>query len=193
MGTRVPARVAIVFDWDSWWAIERSGQSAETSYLALIAPWHAALAEAGVVADFVRGDEDLTGYPLIIAAGMYVATDTQIAALDAAAVGGSTVLVTSQSAIVDEQLHIRLNGYLGGLQKTLGVWIEEFAPLAGAWARPGAAPVDPEATGQPTLEVVGAIFPTRRTKGHDWSDVVRVRDADVRATFSGGILDGCRR
>jgi beta-galactosidase len=190
MGTRVPARAAIVFDWDSWWAIERGGQAADTNYLSLVSPWHAALAQAGVTTDFVRGDEDLSGYQLIVAAGMYVATDAQISALNEAVDSGSTVVVTSQSAVVDGSLHVRLGGYLGNLQKSLGIWIEEFAPLAGAWARPGAAPVRHSATAAPVVDVLGDIFPGGRAQGHRWSEVVRVRDAEVLATFTHDALAG---
>ncbi|WP_425826250.1 beta-galactosidase [Streptomyces fractus] len=190
MGERVEARAAIVFDWDSWWAVEQRGLPARSSYPALVAPWHATLSEAGVTVDFVRGDEDLTGYPLIVVPSLFVATDAQTAALDDAATAGSTVLVTAQSAVVDESLHVRLGGYLGGLQKTLGIWIEEFAPLAGAEARPGRAPVRPEATVPPTIDVRGDILPGGRATGVEWSESVRNRDAEVKATFVSGPLAG---
>lgn len=190
MGEPVPAHAAIVLDWHSWWAIEQRGLPVHSTYLALIAPWHAALTRAGAVVDFVHGDEDLTGYSLVVAPNMFVATEAQLAALDAAAYAGSTVLVTAQSAIVDESLRVRLNGYLGGLQETLGLWIEEFAPLAGAWARPGFVPVRPEATIAPTIELLGELLPGGRATGVEWAEVVRVRDAEVKATFVGGALDG---
>ena len=190
VGKPVPAQAAIVFDWNSWWAIEQRGLPVHSSYLALVAPWHAALTKAGVVVDFVQGHEDLRAYPLVIVPNLFVATDAQLEALDAAAHSGSTVLVTAQSAIVDESLHVRLNGYLGKLQETLGIWIEEFAPLAGAWQRPGAVPVRPEATVRPTVEIVSDLLPDGRGTGVGWTEVVRIRDAEVRAHFSGGHLDG---
>lgn len=190
MGAPVPAQAAIVLDWHSWWAIEQRGLPVHSNYLALIAPWHASLTQAGAVVDFVHGDEDLTGYALVVAPSLFVATDTQLAALDAAARAGSTVLVTAQSAIVDESLRVRLNGYLGGLQQTLGVWIEEFAPLAGAWMRPGAVPVRPEATTAPTVEVLSELLPGGRATGVEWAEIVRVRDAEVKGTFDGGALAG---
>ncbi|MFH5879322.1 beta-galactosidase [Arthrobacter sp. NA-172] len=36
MGTKTQAQAAIVFDWDSWWAIEQRGMPAESSYLSLV-------------------------------------------------------------------------------------------------------------------------------------------------------------
>lgn len=190
MGTRTRARAALVFDWDSRWAIEQTGLPATSSYLALVAPWHAALTEAGLTVDLTPGDEDLTGYPIVVVPSLFVLTDAQAAAIDAAARAGSTVLVTSQTGIVDENLHARLGGYLGELQTTLGVWIEEFWPLGGAWARPGAIPVTPESTVAPTVPVRGEVFGPEAVTGVEWSEAVHVRDASVRAVFEGGPLSG---
>lgn len=190
MGTRVDARAAVVFDWDSWWAIERRALPVTSNYLHLVTPWHSALAEAGVLADLVRGDEDLTRYDLIIVPALFVASDAQLAALTAAAESGATILVTAQSAILDERMHARLGGYLGALQGTLGIWIEEFMPLGGAWDRPGSTPVRPETTNAPELEIVGDVLSSGRATAQHWSEVVHVVDAEVLATFRGGVLDG---
>jgi len=190
LGTRTRAHAAVVFDWDSRWAIEQAGLPTTSSYLALAAHWHAALTEAGLTVDLAPGDEDLTGYPIVIAPSLFVLTDAQAAAIDAAAAAGSTVLVTSQTGIVDQNLRVRLGGYLGDLQTTLGVWIEEFWPLGGAWARPGAIPVAPESTIAPTVAVRGEVFGAQAVRGHEWSESVHVRDASVRAVFEGGPLSG---
>ena len=190
VGTRTHAQAVVVFDWDSRWAIEQAGLPTTSSYLALTAHWHAALTEAGLTVDLARGDEDLSGYPIVVVPSLFVLTDAQAAAIDAAARAGSTVLVTSQTGIVDQDLRARLGGYLGELQATLGVWIEEFWPLGGAWARPGAIPVTPESTVDPTVRVRGDVFGAEEATGIEWSEAVRVRDASVRAVFEGGHLDG---
>ncbi|MGN6426450.1 MAG: beta-galactosidase [Leifsonia sp.] len=190
VGTPTQAHAAVLFDWDSRWAIEQTGLPATSSYLALVAPWHGALTEAGVTVDLVRGDEDLSAYPIVIVPSLFVLTDAQAEAIDRAALAGSIVLVTSQSGIVDENLHARLGGYLGRLQSTLGVWIEEFWPLGGAWARPGAIPVAPESTIAPTVRVRGSVFGQEAVAGVEWSETVHVRDAVVRAVFEEGQLSG---
>jgi beta-galactosidase len=190
LGTRTRAHAAVVFDWDSRWAIEQACLPTPSSYLALAAHWHAALTEAGLTVDLAPGHEDLTAYPIVIVPSLFVLTDAQAAAIDAAAAAGSTVLVTSQTGIVDQNLRVRLGGYLGDLQTTLGVWIEEFWPLGGAWARPGAIPVAPESTIAPTVSVRGEVFGAQAVRGHEWSESVHVRDASVRAVFEGGPLSG---
>jgi beta-galactosidase len=190
MGTRTHAHAAVVFDWDSRWAIEQAGLPASSNYLSLVSRWHAALTEAGLTVDLTIGDEDLTGYPIVIVPSLFVMTDAQAKAIDDAVRAGSTVLVTDQTGIVDENLRVRLGGYLGGLQSTLGVWIEEFCPLGGAWARPGAIPVAPESTIAPTVRVRGEVLGPDAVVGVEWSETVHVRDAVVRAVFEGGHLSG---
>ncbi|MFP3466487.1 beta-galactosidase [Leifsonia sp. SIMBA_070] len=190
MGTATRAQAALVFDWDSWWAIEQRGLPAATSYLALVSRWHAALTEAGLTVDLVQADAGLTAYPIVVVPSLFVMTDAQAEAIDAAARAGSSVLVTDQTGIVDENLRARLGGYLGELQSTLGVWIEEFWPLAGAWARPGAIPVAEEATIAPTVGVAGAVFVDGRATAAEWTEAVHVREAEVQAVFVGGALDG---
>ena len=188
VGTRTRAQAVLVFDWDSWWAIEQQGLPARSSYLALVSRWHAALTEAGLTVDLTRGDEDLSGYPLVIVPSLFVTTDAQAAAIDAAARAGSTVLVTDQTGIVDSDLRVRLGGYLGALQSTLGVWIEEFWPLAGAWARPGVIPVSPESTVPPTVTVRGPLFSDRVLTGVEWAETVHAREAKILAVFGDGPL-----
>lgn len=188
MGTTVQSQAAIVLSWDSWWAIEQRGLPAEASYPRLVASWHAALTDAGVVVDFVRGDEhDLHRYPLIIAPSVFVTDDARLQALDRAVSAGSTLLITPQSAVLDETLRVRLGGYLGSLQTTLGLWIEEFSPLAGATPN---GPTYPAPTEPPTIEVEGDVFMGGTATGVEWTDVVRVTDAEVKARFVGGALDG---
>jgi beta-galactosidase len=190
MGSPTQAHAVLLFDWDSWWAIEQRGQATTSSYLALVSRWHAALTEAGLTVDLARGDGDLTGYPIVVVPSLYVLTDAQAAAIDAAARSGSSVLVTDQTGIVDENLRVHLGGYLGGLRSTLGVWIEEFSPLTGAWAKPGGIPVTAEATVAPTVRVCGDVFADGSATAGEWAEAVRIRDAETRAVFHDGPLAG---
>ena len=89
-------------------------------------------------------------------------------------------MVTFQTGIVDERMHITSGGYLGSLQTTLGVRVEEFAPLA---------PPDPrrdDSGTPPTIALEGELAGT----GTLWSERVRVSDADVLSVFGPGDLAG---
>jgi beta-galactosidase len=152
-------------------------------YLHVLFAWHRALTALGIVVDFVRADGDLTGYTVVVAPAHVVATDAQVANLSAFAESG-TLVVGFATAVTDEDLHVRLNGYLGEpLRRALGVWIEEFAPPAG----PDLRNLGSEAP--PPLGLSGEVFGGDAT-GAIWAEYLRIEDADIVATFTGGNLDG---
>jgi beta-galactosidase len=182
-GSRVPSDVAIVLDWDSWWAIEQPASPTEVSYLGVLFAWHRAITSLGLAVDFVRSGDDLSGYRVVVAPAHFAASDAQVENLASFAEAG-TLVVGFGTAITDEHLHVRLGGYLGEpLRRALGVWIEEFAPPAGPDLR---AQGLSEAPRQP---LDGEMFGGAAT-GQTWSEYVRVEDAETVATFTDGALDG---
>ncbi|WP_210481071.1 beta-galactosidase [Naasia sp. SYSU D00948] len=189
VGTRVPARVAMVFDWDSWWAIEQPASPTAVPYLSGVFAWHRSLQALGVVVDFVQPQSDLSAYGLVLVPSLFVATDAQLESLHEYASSGGRLLVTHQTAILDEDLHVRLGGYLGRLQETLGLWIEEFSPSAGAIGPYAGADVTPEAATVPNVPFEGDIV-GGRAEGLHWAEVVRPREAAVLARFAEPGLEG---
>ncbi|MCC4909265.1 beta-galactosidase [Microbacterium sp. cx-59] len=130
-GTRVTAQSAILFDWNSWWALEGEGRpSDQLAYLDQVHAAHAALSAHGLTADVVHPSTDLSGYRLVIVPALHLVSDADAAALRAFAEAGGTVLVTFSSGIVDETDRVRLGGYPGAFRDLVGVFGEEFAPLA---------------------------------------------------------------
>ena len=183
-GTRVASSVAIALDWDSWWAIEQPASPASVSYLDVLFTWHRAFTSLGLVVDFVPADGDLSSYGVVVAPGPFVATDAQLENLVAFAESGGVLLVGFGTAITDEDLHVRLGGYLGEpLRRALGVWIEEFAPPAAPDLRAigGGAP--------PPVALEGAVL-GGEALGGEWAEYVRVEDATTLATFTEGALAG---
>ena len=129
-GSRADNDVAILFDWQAWWACELdSHPSEDVRYLDRLHALHRALLDQGVGVDVVHPDSDLTGYRLILVPTLYIVTDAAAARLEAAVAGGATALVTYFSGIVDEHDHIRLGGYPGAFRDLLGIRVEEFTPL----------------------------------------------------------------
>ncbi len=183
-GSRVSASVAIALDWDSWWAIEQPASPTSVSYLETLFAWHRALTSQGLAVDFVRADGDLSPYRLVVVPAHFVATDAQLERLAAFAEAGGTLVVGFGTAITDEHLHVRLGGYFGErMRRTLGVWIEEFAPPAAPdlRARGGGVP--------PAVALAGDVF-GGEASGTVWSEFVRVEDAETLARFSVGALAG---
>jgi beta-galactosidase len=182
-GTRVPSRVAITLDWDSWWAIEQPASPTEVPYVRTLFAWHRALSSLGLTVDFVRAEADLSGYSLVVVPAHFVATDAQVANLASYAQTGCLV-VGFGTAITDENLHVRLGGYLGEpLRRSLGVWIEEFAP-------PAAPDLQNTGTGTPAAQPLLGELLGADAVGTVWSEYLRVEDAETLATFTHGALAG---
>lgn len=176
------AKVAIVVDWDSWWSIEQDSTPGDISYREGLFAWYRTLWERNVAVDFVRASSNLSSYTLVIAPSLFVATAQDLINLDAFARSGGQLVVTYQTAITDENARISPGGYLGSLQKTLGVRVEEFAPPAGP---------DLAATGLTTHPAV-TIRAARlgQVSASVWSEYIHVDGAETIATFSDGDLRG---
>jgi beta-galactosidase len=129
-GSRTANQVALLFDWNAWWACELdSHPSVDVRYLDRAHAFHAALTDAGVGVDIVHPGSDLSAYSLIVVPTLYTVTDAVADSVATQAARGATVVVTYFSGIVDENDHIRLGGYPGAFRDLLGVRVEEFLPL----------------------------------------------------------------
>ncbi len=129
-GTRVHADVALLFSWESWWASDAENRPTHAiAYLDQVHALYGALHDLGVTVDVVRPGADLTGYRLVVAPGLYLVSDADAAALDAAVASGTHALVTFYSGVVDEHDRVRPGGYPGAWRDLLGVRVEEFAPV----------------------------------------------------------------
>ncbi|MEV3859983.1 beta-galactosidase [Streptomyces sp. NPDC050095] len=128
---REAARVAILFDWGSWWTSEHdSHPTARLDYHREALDWYSALLRLGVRADIVPvGGTDLSAYDVVIAPVLHVVPQPLAKELTRYVECGGHLVTTYFSAIVDENDHIHLGGYPGALRDLLGIRIEEFGPL----------------------------------------------------------------
>lgn len=165
-GTTVPARVAIVFDWTVWWSLDQPDLPIGVDYPEAVFGWYRELYRNHIVVDFVSVDGPFDRYNAVIAPHLFAATDSQLQALAGFVEQGGRLLVTYLSGIVDNRGHAGSDRYLGPLAGTLGVRVEEFAPVAAAdsvllrsreeqpgWAADGAStsrPVMPRSCGRST-------------------------------------------
>lgn len=180
-GTPVDAHVAILVDWDSWWAIEQHATPTAIDYSAIVSEWHRALWRATITVDFVQPGSDLSAYSAVIAPSLYVLSDAAAATIDAYVRNGGTFVATFQTGILDPNLRISAGGYLGGLRDTLGIEIEEFAPLAGPAPQRAGAPISPKVITGEDLGVMNVSL---------WSEYLHVRAATVVARFDEGDVAG---
>ena len=115
------ARVALVFDWENWWAVEERDHPVEIDYLALSLEWYGALHKRGHDGRHRAAREVSTdGYDLVIAPALYLLRDEGAAALTRFVEDGGTLLAGPFTDIVDEHDQFRAGGFLTQLGPVLG-------------------------------------------------------------------------
>ncbi len=126
----VHADAAIVFDWDTWWALELDAHpSADLRYLEQVYSYYAPLWQKNVTVNFIRPDADLSRYKLVLVPNLYLVGDDAAANLERYVQNGGTLAMSFFSGIADENDHIRLGGYPAPFRKLLGLTVEEFDAL----------------------------------------------------------------
>jgi beta-galactosidase len=127
LGARTPARVALLFDWDSWWALEISdGPSRLVRYQQVVLAYHRALWDAGVDLDVVAVTADLSGYDVVLAPALHMIKGDLADRLAEVARRGGSVLATFLSGRVDEHDNAFLTDVPGPLGPLMGVRIDEW-------------------------------------------------------------------
>ncbi|WP_405156266.1 beta-galactosidase [Paenibacillus sp. FSL K6-0108] len=124
------ARVAIVFDWDNWWAIEKSsGPTVALNYVDQIHKYYAVFFRRNIQVDIVSVDTDISKYDIVLAPVLYMVKPGFAAKLEKFVEAGGTFLTTFFSGIVNESDIVTTGGYPGELRKLLGIWVEEIDAL----------------------------------------------------------------
>jgi beta-galactosidase len=129
-GARVAADVAILWDFESFWAQDLEWRpSVEVSHAERIRTFYERLWRDGITVDFVLPGHDLSGYRLVIAPAQYMLSTDDAANLTRYVEAGGTLVVSFFSAIVDENDAVHPGGFVAPLREALGVVVEEFLPL----------------------------------------------------------------
>ncbi|MEU9284383.1 beta-galactosidase [Streptomyces sp. NPDC048275] len=127
LGARTPARTALLFDWDSWWALEMSdGPSRLVRYQQVVHAYYRAAREAGADVDVVPVTADLTPYEVVLAPVLHMVKGDLAARLEAVAARGGTVVTTFLSGRVDEHDNAFLTDVPGPLAPLMGVRVDEW-------------------------------------------------------------------
>jgi beta-galactosidase len=172
VGAGVEARVALVFDWSSWWAAEEpAAPSDRLRVMDQLLAYYRPLARAGVAVDVVHPGADLTGYDLVVAPQLYLVDDLGARNLRSVVERGGVLLLGPFSGVADADAHVRLGRFPVPFADLVGGSGEEYCPLPAA-----GVPVWSEALGDFTATV--------------WGERMRVDDGEAVATFAGNDLDG---
>ena len=126
LGARTPARVALLFDWDSWWAAEMTdGFNRHVKYPAVVLAYYRALWSAGAQVDVVPGTADLSSYDVVVAPLLHVLKGDVAERLETVVERGGSLLTTFWSGRADEDVNAYLMDAPGPLGRVLGVRVEE--------------------------------------------------------------------
>ncbi|MEH0832370.1 beta-galactosidase [Pectobacterium cacticida] len=130
-GTRVEAKVAIIFDWESRWAMDNAQgpRNAGLFYEKTVNEHYRTFWEQGVAVDIINADVDLSGYQLVIAPMLYMVRDGFGERVDAFVKQGGRFVTTYWSGVVNETDLCHLNGFPGPLRPIMGIWAEEIDAL----------------------------------------------------------------
>ncbi|WP_457965896.1 beta-galactosidase [Arthrobacter sp. D1-29] len=171
-GTRSSAKVAIVFDWDCWWALELGNSPrSDLDYPQEVLRLYRPLFDANITVDFVDTKRDLSQYSLVLMPAAYLLTDESARRFEDYVSDGGRLVVSYLSGIVDESNTIRLGGYPGALRNVLGAWSEEMHPLAG----------DGE-------EIKLRLSDGGTASAGYWTEHLHTEGADVLASYASGRL-----
>lgn len=173
VGTRVDARVALVFDWPAWWAGELlpARPSARLDVLGQLAAYHEPLWRAGVATDVVPPSADLDGYDLVVVPSLHAVDDASAANVGRVPARGGVLLVGPFSGVADAHARVRRGRFPVPWTEVLGASGEDWRPLDDA----GVAVAS---------DRYGTFTATT------WSEHVRSDGAEVLARYADGDLAG---
>lgn len=151
IGTQTQAQVAVIFDWDNYWALEyTSGPTVDLKYVEQIHRYYRYFHEQNIAVDLVPVDADLSKYKLVAAPVLYMIKEGMQERLTDFVKQGGSLLTTYMSGIVDQSDNVHLGGYPGPLRELAGIWVEEIDALAPEQSN-GVSLVNEELTGTSNL------------------------------------------
>ncbi|HLI70409.1 MAG TPA: beta-galactosidase [Ktedonobacteraceae bacterium] len=130
LGGVTPSEVALLFDWNNWWALDASsGPIHDKRYIATMRQHYAAFWRRNVPVDIVFSDSDFSRYRILVAPLLYMLKPGVAERIAAFVEQGGTFVTTYLSGWVDECDLVFEKGYPGPLKQVLGIWNEEIDAL----------------------------------------------------------------
>lgn len=174
IGTQTQAQVAVIFDWDNYWALEyTSGPTVDLKYVEQIHRYYRYFYEQNIAVDLVPVDADLSKYKLVAAPVLYMIKEGVQERLTDFVMQGGALLTTYMSGIVDQSDNVHLGGYPGPLRELAGIWVEEIDALAPEQSN-GVSLVNEELTGTSNLV----------------SDLIHLENAEALAHYTSNFYAG---
>ncbi|MDW6004694.1 beta-galactosidase [Vibrio mangrovi] len=134
-GSRTSAEVAIIFDWESRWAMDdaQGPRNAGLFYEQTVTENYRGFWEQGIACDVIEQLCDFSPYKVVVAPMLYLIKPGVAERIEQFVQQGGIFVATYWSGIVDEDDLCFLGGFPGGenspLRRTLGIWAEEIDSL----------------------------------------------------------------
>ncbi len=129
--TRPKARVAILFDQETRWALTLRGgpRNAGMHYLETIYAHHSAFWKLGIMVDVIDPARGLEDYQMVVAPMLYLMPEDRAKKLDAYVRGGGVLVGTYWGGVTNENDLCHLGKTPFGLTEAYGLWREEIDAL----------------------------------------------------------------
>jgi beta-galactosidase len=129
-GERVPAKVALLFDWPNWWGLSfSSGPSKDLDYVKVVKAFYGALHSLGIQVEVLSPAADLSQYDIIVAPLLTMLREEGAEAIRKRVEDGATLVATCFTGLIDENDRVYLNGAPGPWRELLGIFVEETDAL----------------------------------------------------------------
>ncbi|UYN82732.1 MAG: beta-galactosidase [Microcella sp.] len=185
------ARVAIVLDWPSWWALEAPDHPVALDQQAILWRWYDALHERHVMVDIVSPSRVAPHHRLVIAPALYLLTDDDAQHIADWVAAGGQLLAGPFTDIVDEfdRFPTPSDGRPGYQQRwrdLLGIRLEDFGALVSPDA-PASEPGERLAPfGPSTDDAAPDARPGPHGVGTLLAEHLHLAGAEAEARFSAG-------
>ncbi|EPH61601.1 putative beta-galactosidase GanA [Enterococcus casseliflavus 14-MB-W-14] len=188
IGTQTQAQVAVIFDWDNYWALEyTSGPTVDLKYVEQIHRYYRYFYEQNIAVDLVPVDADLSKYKLVAAPVLYMIKEGMQERLTDFVMQGGALLTTYMSGIVDQSDNVHLGGYPGPLRELAGIWVEEIDALAPEQSN-GVSLVNEDLSGTSNLVSDLIHLENAEALAHYTSNFYAGMPAVTKNTFGDGIV-----
>ncbi|PAW78186.1 MAG: beta-galactosidase [Verrucomicrobia bacterium Tous-C9LFEB] len=130
-GSLVPARAAVIYDWNNRWAIDAyyGLRQDKKNYFEEVLQYYRGLWDLSISTDCVDESASLDRYQLVVAPMLYLLKPGMAEKLEAFVQRGGTLITSALTGLVDQDDLVFAGGAPGPLRKLLGLWVEETDAL----------------------------------------------------------------
>jgi beta-galactosidase len=167
-----PAEVAMLIDWESWWALELEGHpSDELRFRDLALAMYTPLRSASLRVDMCHPEGDLSAYRIALAPNLLLMSEASVRNLTSFVEGGGSLVLGPFSGIVRANYERGDGSHPSLIQGLLGISVEEWWPIPGD-------------------DVGCRMEDGTRHRATLWREAIRLDGADAIARFEDPPLDG---